>query len=339
MVTLGEPIDLALDPSSAQGETVDLCLDELRRGRSPRREEINGEHVRLFVQLKGRWPPILVMRADLTVVDGLHRYYAARMLGHTHIACRLFDGGSNAAFVESVRCNIHQGLPLTMSERKDAAARILEIYSDWSDRRVAIACGLAPGTVSRIREQCGCSTVENDQLNRRKGSDGRSRPVDVFELRSQIARALANSSEASDREIARSVGAAPATVSSVRRQVTAEPAAGRLRASSKRAEGARCVASVRDDIEGNGHPDKHRSRTKKGDWTADSALIAMPHGDVFADWLDRTMIAEEWRPYLGHVPLSRIYELADEARRRAACWLAFADAMETRIRSTADETG
>jgi hypothetical protein len=32
------------------------------------------------------------------------------------------------------------------------------------------------------------------------------------------------------------------------------------------------------------------------------------------------------------VPLSRIYEVADEARRRAAFWIAFADRVEGRAR-------
>ncbi len=43
---------------------------------------------------------------------------------------------------------------------------------------------------------------------------------------------------------------------------------------------------------------------------------------------------DRWK-HVGVVPLSRVYEVADEARRRAAFWLGFAETLEGRVRRRA----
>jgi hypothetical protein len=54
-------------------------------------------------------------------------------------------------------------------------------------------------------------------------------------------------------------------------------------------------------------------------------------GARFAEWFASTAIDNSWRERLAVPPVSRLYELADEARRRAAHWNAFATALEQRV--------
>ena len=58
-------------------------------------------------------------------------------------------------------------------------------------------------------------------------------------------------------------------------------------------------------------------------WDQDLALVSSDDGEDFVAWFDRTTLTEDecWR-FVDSVPLSRIYEIADEARRRSEVWVA-----------------
>jgi hypothetical protein len=66
-------------------------------------------------------------------------------------------------------------------------------------------------------------------------------------------------------------------------------------------------------------------------WRGDSAFSSTTEGETFVAWFDSTNVADH-PSRIDEVPLSRIYEIADEARRRAAFWSAFADSVEGRAR-------
>ena len=57
---------------------------------------------------------------------------------------------------------------------------------------------------------------------------------------------------------------------------------------------------------------------------ADTATISTPDGKRFAEWYDRTDPGEDSLSHVSGVPLSRAYEVADGARRRARVWISFA---------------
>ena len=67
-------------------------------------------------------------------------------------------------------------------------------------------------------------------------------------------------------------------------------------------------------------------------WTSDQALTASPEGADFAQWFAEGDVGHDWQKYVGSIPLSRVYEVVDEARRRAAAWSAFARMLECRTR-------
>ena len=66
-------------------------------------------------------------------------------------------------------------------------------------------------------------------------------------------------------------------------------------------------------------------------WDQDLALVSSDDGEDFVAWFDRTTLTEDecWR-FVDSVPLSRIYEIADEARRRSEVWVQFAKSLDVR---------
>ncbi|WP_328475830.1 transcriptional regulator [Streptomyces sp. NBC_00377] len=203
-----------------------MRISALLPGDSPRTEGIDGEHVARLAAVDERLPPILVRRSDLAVVDGRHRLRAARARGEQTIEVEFFEGSDDDAFLRAVRANVTHGLPLSLKDRRAAAARIITSHPHMSDRAIAKASGLNPKAVAGIR---ACSTAAGQQLNSRLGLDGRTRPLNVAEGRWRAAHMMAQNPNASLREVARVAGISPATASDVKKRIQAgrPPAAGR----------------------------------------------------------------------------------------------------------------
>jgi hypothetical protein len=117
------------------------------------------------------------------------------------IAVRFFDGTAEEAFVLGVAANITHGLRLSRKDRKAAAARILGMYPDWSDRTIAATAGLSHPTVAVIRRRC--STGKTFQLNTRLGRDGKARPLTSNSGRRAAAELILADSSTPLREVAR----------------------------------------------------------------------------------------------------------------------------------------
>jgi ParB-like chromosome segregation protein Spo0J len=301
-------------------EAVWMELACLKVGLSPRERQVDPGHVAALAELQGQWPPILVARCDGTVIDGYHRAAAARSIGWSKLPAFLFDGTADDAFVEAVRRNVEHGLPLTIEERKAAARRMLAAHSDWSDRRIAEVCALSGRTLARLRAAAGYRTDNGEQ---RVCRDGRSRPAQPESTRLRILDAVQANPEASLRAIAQTVGTSPETVRRVRQDLNQQEIRGPAPERAGALKPATFIAPTRPD------PLSVESRLP---WAADPAITSTPDGTQFADWFDRTDVAVNWRTYVMALPLSRVYEIADEARRRARAWNEFADVVEERVR-------
>ncbi|WP_245744520.1 ParB/RepB/Spo0J family partition protein [Lentzea fradiae] len=193
-------------------------IDELAGSCSPRLAGENLEHVRALARIDAELPPIIVHRPTMRVVDGMHRLLAAVLCGRTTIEVEFFDGDEDAAFALAVEANIAHGLPLPLADREAAAARLIEIYPDRSDRSIARGTGLSADTVGVIRRR---STVGTGHLigGTRIGRDGRRRPVDIAAGRNRAVEFLAGRPDASLREIASAAGIAIGTARDVRERV------------------------------------------------------------------------------------------------------------------------
>jgi ParB-like chromosome segregation protein Spo0J len=298
-----------------KSDVVWLPLESLRCGPSPRGGELDRAHVAALAELEGRWPPILVWRGDDRVIDGHHRVAAAGLLGHSRVAAVLFEGTSEDAFVEAVRRNIEHGLPLTIDERKGAARQLLTDHGEWSDRRIAEVCALSPRTVGRLRSVVDPGALGADS---RVGLDGRTRSQPESR-RLQILEMVRTNPQASLRTVAQGVGTSPETVRRVRHSLEHQERTGRNREAAFEGE---VVALTRSTP-----PVTPRRPT-----AADPAMTSTSCGMRFAAWFDASNPGADWWEFVLAVPLSRVYEVADEARRRATVWGEFAELVEQRTR-------
>jgi hypothetical protein len=192
---------------------VEVEMTSLSTADSPRSSGENPDHVEALAVAAEPLPPIVVHRATMRVIDGLHRLRAAQSRGLTAIPVRFFDGPAEDAFVLAVESNTTHGLPLSKADRKRAATRIIASHPRWSDRKIASVAGLAPSTVAEIRRRMPASAAADGA---RVGQDGRVRPVNGAEGRRLAGELIMKNPDLSLRQVAKVVGISPETVRDVR---------------------------------------------------------------------------------------------------------------------------
>lgn len=197
-------------------EIVTLPVASLLAGESPRSEGTDAAHIARLAEVETPLPPILVDRRSMRVIDGMHRLMAAVLKGVETIEAELFEGTQAEAYLRAVEANVTHGFPLSQADRRAAAARIIALHPQMSDRAIAQSAGLGTKTVADIRHR---SSDAAPRLNARVGRDGKTRPLDASVGRSRAAEVLAAHPTASLREVARSAGVSPATVSDVRKRL------------------------------------------------------------------------------------------------------------------------
>jgi transposase len=299
-------------------------------GDSPRLDGENLGHVQALAQDGISWPPILVQRSTMRVIDGMHRLLAARMRGDPAVEVRFFDGDEAEAFVAAVKANVTHGLPLTLADREAATARIITLMPERSDRWISEVTGMAPGTVAAIRRRSGLADGPGAA---RIGRDGRVRPVNVTEGRLRAQEVLVHHPDASLREIAQAAGISVATAKSVRDRVRRgnDPLPPAQRHTQPSLAGHR---QERDK-----HPTPHRSDNgalarSLQRLTRDPSLRYTESGRVLLRWLDvHARGPDELDTVIAKLPQHCKYMLADVARRCAREWQDFASALDHDLRA------
>ena len=206
-----------LEPRNpSDGPVVAVPLSSLRMLQSPRVSGENAEHIQALAEAQERLPPIIVHRSTMCVIDGMHRVRAAELCGRDEIEVRFFDGDEADAFVLAVTANIAHGLPLSLADRKVAAARIIAAHPRWSDRLIATNTGLAAKTVRSLRAAVGDGAPEPGE---RVGQDGRVRPSSTKKGREIASEMVRRDPHLSLRQVARAAGISPETVRDVRRRL------------------------------------------------------------------------------------------------------------------------
>ena len=270
------------------------------------------------MELDGDWPPLLVHQATLAVIDGAHRLAAANALGIAELQVVAFEGTEQEAQIEAIRRNNRHGLPLTLADRKRAASRLIGEYPEWSDGRIGEICSLNPKTIATLRSSLPSAVVAVDpgEPRHRLGRDNKLHPVDRARSRAQVEEALERFPTASLRLVAAQAGVSPETVRTVRRSL------------GERSTGARPLPETLPTID----PDLFGAATGEKSWSHDSALASTPEGRRFAAWFDDHDVDDTalWEQSPA-VPMSRLYEVIDEARRRSRFWAEFAARVEMRV--------
>lgn len=271
----------------------------------------NDDHVAALARVEGPLPPILVHRSSMRVIDGMHRLRAAESRGQTEIAVQFFDGTEQDAHVLAVQTNAVHGLPLSLADRKAAAAKIVTSHQQWSDRKIASVTGLSPSTVGAIRR---CSTTQSGQLNTRIGKDGVARPLDAAARRAQVGELIRKRPDAPIREIARLAGVAPSTAHDVRNRYRA----GKDSVPSRSRDPDRAVAN-------------QSSPPSLEHLMSDPALRLNEAGRTLLRLLHAQTIIEQTSAALATaVPAHSAKAIAELAHRAASTWHSFANQLERR---------
>ncbi|MFD9967317.1 transcriptional regulator [Streptomyces sp. NPDC059017] len=291
-----------------QASTFDIDIRTLLPADSPR-FALDQAHVRALAESEAEFPPILVHRATLRVVDGMHRVRATELRNRHTIGAHWFEGDERAAFLLAVESNTRHGLPLSSDERKQAALRILRTHPHWSDRSIAEKTGWSATGVGALRRDIADPDARPDA---RVGRDGRVRPSTTAEGRRVAAEVISQNPAASLREIARRAGISVGTARDVRYRL----AQGRpVVPESRRSDGPTATTAP---APGEGRtsrraaPDRARRITLFDGLRNDPSLRLSENGRLVLRRLHTQLrTAEEWKRLAPAIPLHGRSAVAD----------------------------
>ncbi len=149
----------------------------------PRIGGLDPTHVRELEEAPDSWPPLAVVnqKGAFILVDGFHRLAAAQNIGLTEVPVKVLDVPDDGDLhALAFFLNAAHGRPLTLTDRRAFAARLLRQHPEWADREIGRRCGLAQPTVARVRESLE-ETEEIEPLDTRIGRDGRTYRVPAAE--------------------------------------------------------------------------------------------------------------------------------------------------------------
>ncbi|SMP65569.1 hypothetical protein SAMN06265222_10996 [Neorhodopirellula lusitana] len=98
------------------------------------------------------WPFPAVSMVGGYLIDGHHRYEAARRLGRSTILATEQPGETEADCIrEAIAANAGHGLPRSNADKRRAVELALATWPDLSSRQIAKLCKLSHTSVNRIR--------------------------------------------------------------------------------------------------------------------------------------------------------------------------------------------
>lgn len=166
-----------MDPHEVR--TIGLAELSVNPSHQPRISGLDEQHVRELSLAPDSWPELVAVKtaAGLVLVDGYHRYEAARISGIEAIRVRVFKTPANADLRGlAFTLNVRHGKALTHADRMHEAERLLREQPRTADREIGRHCGIAANTVGNLRRKLE-SSGELEAADTRVGSDGHVRTV------------------------------------------------------------------------------------------------------------------------------------------------------------------
>lgn len=128
-------------------------------GGTQSRVELNDDALSDYVdavKAGAQLPPVTVFfdGVDHWLADGFHRFHAHRQAGKASIAADVRDGARREAVLYSLGANGTHGLRRTNADKRKAVRTMLDDaeWSQWSDRKIADACGVSHTFVALMRK-------------------------------------------------------------------------------------------------------------------------------------------------------------------------------------------
>ena len=157
-------------------EIVNIAVDQQLQ---PRVGGLDPEHVQELAPVAEQWPPLRVVKQGrgYLLVDGFHRLAAAQNLNLQHITVEVLDPPADGDLhALAFALNAAHGRPLTLSDRRAFATRLLRTHPAWADREVGRRCGLSQPTVAKVREGLE-QKAHIPVMDTRLGRDGNTYPA------------------------------------------------------------------------------------------------------------------------------------------------------------------
>lgn len=119
-------------------------------------------------------PPVTIYYdgTDYWLADGFHRYHACKRNEEETIASEVRQGTRRDAVLYSVGANAHHGLRRTNADKRRAVETLLSDpeWVQWSDRKIAKACGVDNAFVSKLRKELSVDHQQIERLVERNGT-------------------------------------------------------------------------------------------------------------------------------------------------------------------------
>jgi hypothetical protein len=126
-----------------------------------------------------KFPPIVVYHdgTEYFCADGFHRILAAQRSNRKVIAAEVTKGTRQDALIYALGANRTNGLRRTNADKRHCVEIALKEFPDWSNRRIADACGVSDPTVAAIREEHVQTFSTSSTPAVRTGRDGKQYPA------------------------------------------------------------------------------------------------------------------------------------------------------------------
>ena len=147
------------NPAARSMPAPKMLLSEIRTdGGTQPRAAIDESIVKEYAEALrsgAKFPAVVVFHDGATywLAEGFHRYFAHRSAGLDSIAVDIREGTRRDAVLFSVGANATHGLRRSNEDKRKAVMTLLEDdeWRQWSDRKIAEACGVGHPLVATVR--------------------------------------------------------------------------------------------------------------------------------------------------------------------------------------------
>jgi len=123
----------AAPPAAVVPEDPGICeveLASLHQGPAVRSDGVDESYAKLLASVVTPLPPIVVDSRTMIVLDGVHRVRAAVLRHEASIRANFVSGSDSELLIVAIQANAAHGRPLSLTDRKEAAGRLLSLAPD-----------------------------------------------------------------------------------------------------------------------------------------------------------------------------------------------------------------
>lgn len=273
-----------------------LNLNAIRiDGETQARVSLSESTVAEYAECLEALPPVVVFfdGSDNWLADGFHRFHAYRKAGKASIPADIRTGTQRDAILYSYGANRAHGLRMTNADKRKAVGGMLADaeWNQWSDRKIADACGVSHTFVALMRKPPEVATVAT-QAPEASGNVATQKPAKVVAVTTPTAPAQHSESLKSS---------APETPAAGHFGPSAEEIAEAERAQQEELEALRRIADADDKLS------TALAEVKR--LTALNAVLQSRVDGLMAEKNEAIRAAKSWQ---------RKFEKAERATREAA---------------------